>query len=143
MHVDIEHKLDENGHQLTSHFPGQQPYYLNYLLAPDGDVCQVHLTKITWAKLGITDDVPGLLLSLHVLTQMLEEEYGPALFIIDPTYLAEEHFPNFISSLSNVVKQVDTDVGLRLIVESKAIAACWQDVFGEEPVIINSEKEPT
>ena len=142
MKVDVEYMLDEDGHQLTIHFPGQQPYYLTYDLAPDGAVCQVHLKEISWAKLGITDDVPGLLLSLHVLSQLLEDEYGPTMFIIDPAYLDEHHFPNFIASLSKVVEQVGSDVGPRLIVKVEAIAKCWHDVFGDEPVIINSEKDP-
>lgn len=142
MKVDVEYMLDEEGHHQHAYLPGQQRYYLVYDLAPDGDVCQVHLKNISWAKLGITDDVPGLLLSLYVLMRKLEDEYGPALFIIDPAYLAENHFPNFISSLSNVTEQVGSDVGIRLIVKPADIASCWQDVFGDEPIIINSEKDP-
>lgn len=143
MNVDVEYMLDDEGHHLHVYLPGQQMFYLVYDLAPDNDVCQVHLKDISWAKLGITSDIPGLLLALQVLGHVLNEEHDSPMFIIDPAYLMEHHFPAFISPLKTMVDVYETDVGLRWIVKTDAIAKCWQDVFGDEPVIINSEKEPT
>lgn len=143
MKIESTIQLDEEGYLLSCFFPGQQPYYLTYLIAPTPDACQVFLKKIEWAKLGILSDTVGLLLSLRVLGNELEGEHGPCLFIIDPAYLEEEHSDFFIADLAPLVDEVETSEGPRLIIKNDAILKCWHDVFGDEPIIINSEKEPT